>query len=116
MFSIQVAAMDKSELLKPLYELLDGAQALIGLAQAEEWAAMDAAASVYQQNVALLEDGRYLQAISDANLVEDAKAIILAIQALNDELDVHTSLQREKIASELRQMNQSGKALDAYGR
>lgn len=108
--------MDKSELLKPLYEVLERAQELIRLAQAEEWEAMDAAATKYQQHMLFLENNTYLQSINDAHLEEDAKAIILQIQGLNDELDVHTSLQRERVASELRQIHQSGKALDAYGR
>lgn len=108
--------MDNNELLKPLYELLERAQELISLGLAEEWEAMDVAAKKYQQHVTFLDDDAYLQAINEAHLVDDAKAIIFLIQGLNNELDIHTNFQREKIASELRQMNQSGKALDAYGR
>jgi hypothetical protein len=108
--------MDNNELLKPLYEILDRVKELVNLAQAEEWEAMDAAANKYQQHVTFLDDNVYLQALHDAYLVEEAKAIIVQIQGMNDDLDVHTSLQRERIASELRQMNQSDKALDAYSR
>lgn len=108
--------MDKNELLRPLHEVVARVQELIDLAHAEKWEELDAAAQKYQQHVLFLDDNTYLQAINDAYLVEDAKTIILQIQNMNDELDVYTNIQREKIASELRQINQSGKALDAYGR
>jgi conjugal transfer/entry exclusion protein len=86
------------------------------LGLAEDWDALDSAASQYQQHMSVLDDATYIQAINDAQLVEAAKAIILQIQSLNDELDMYTNLQRERVASELRQIHQSGKALDAYGR
>lgn len=108
--------MRNNELLKPLYEVLERAQELVRLAHAEEWDAMNTAASKYQQHVTFLDDDVYLHALNDANLVNEAKAIIVTIQAVNDDLDSYTLLQREKVASELRQLSQSGKALDAYGR
>ncbi|GGY72405.1 hypothetical protein GCM10011613_16720 [Cellvibrio zantedeschiae] len=108
--------MENHELLKPLYEVLERVRDLVKLAQAEEWEAMDVAANKYQQHVTFLDDNRYIQALQDAHLVDSAKSIIVQIQGLNDDLDTHTSLQREKIASELRQLNQSNKAMEAYGR
>jgi hypothetical protein len=108
--------MSNHDLLKPLYEVLERVQEMLRQAQAEEWEAMEAAASDYQQHVSFLNDNVYLQALQDEHLVEDAKAIILQIQTLNDNLDTYASAQRDKIASELRQMNQADKALDAYGR
>ena len=108
--------MDTQEVLKPLTDILERVQALVQLALAEDWVTMDAAAREYEQRVSLLEDAAYFKSISDANLVEEAKAIIAKIQTVNNDLDTHTSLQREKVASELRQITQSNKALDAYGR
>lgn len=108
--------MENNELLKPLYEILDRVKDLVQLAQAEDWAAMDIAAAKYQQHVTFLDDNVYIKALQDADLVDAAKSIIGQIQGLNDDLDIHTSLQREKIASELRQLNQADKAMDAYGR
>lgn len=108
--------MQNNELLKPLYEILDRVKDLVKLAQAEEWEAMDIAANKYQQHVTFLDDNIYIQALQDAHLVDEAKTIIVQIQGLNDDLDAHASMQREKIASELRQLNQSDKALEAYGR
>ncbi len=108
--------MNTHELLNPLADILARVQGLVQLAQAEDWVAMEAATNEYEQRVALLEDAAYFKSINDAHLVEEAKAIIAEIQAVNNDLDTHTALQREKIASELRQMTQSNKALDAYGR
>lgn len=108
--------MDNNELLKPLYEVLERAQELVRLAHAAEWDAMNVAAGKYQQHVTFLDDDVYLRALNDANLVDEAKAIIVKIQDVNNDLDSYTLLQREKVASELRQLSQSDKALDAYGR
>lgn len=109
-------AMNSNELLKPLYEVLERAQELVRLAHAEEWEAMNTAASKYQQHVTFLDDDVYLHALNDANLVDQAKAVIVKIQDVNNDLDSYTLLQREKVASELRQLSQSDKALEAYGR
>lgn len=107
--------MESNELLKPLYEILARVQELVRLAKAEEWEAMNTEASKYQQHVTFLDDNVYLQALNDAHLVDDAKAIISQIQMVNDDLDFHTCLQRERIASELRQMQLADKVMDAYG-
>lgn len=108
--------MSNHDLLRPLHELLERVQAMLHQAQAEEWEAMEAAAIEYQQQVSFLNDDSYLKAVQDEHLVDDAKALISQIQTLNDELDRYASAQRDKIASELRQINQSNKAMDAYGR
>jgi hypothetical protein len=108
--------MDNNEILKPLAEILARAQELVQLAQADDWVAMEVAVANYQQHMAIMDDAEYLTAIKNAHLIEEAKAIILQIQNLNSDLDTYTVLQREKVASELRQMSQSHKALDAYGR
>jgi hypothetical protein len=108
--------MESNELLTPLHDILTRVKKLAELAQAEDWVAMEIATVEYEQHVALLEDATYFESITKANVVEEAKAIIAEIQAVNSDLDGHTVLQREKIASELRQITQSNKALDAYGR
>jgi len=107
--------MTDNEILQPLNEIMNRAQELTELARAQDWEALDVAAVKYQQQVALLEDKTYLKTISDAGLNETAKNIIAKIQFLNDDLDSYTSLERERISSELRQMMQSNKALNAYG-
>jgi len=108
--------MNQNELLQPLYEALTLAQELVSLAQAEAWETMDPATTQYEQQLSLLGDEAYMQAIRDAHLEDEAKVVIVKIQAINDDLDSYTLLQREKTASELRQLSQSGKALEAYRR
>jgi len=108
--------MNTNELLQPLQEALALAQELVSLAQAEDWEAMDLATRYYQQKLSVLGDDAYMQSINAANLAEDAKALIVKIQSVNDDLDSYTLMQREKVASELRQLSLSGKALEAYGR
>jgi hypothetical protein len=108
--------MNSNELLQPLHEALTLAQELVSLAQAEEWEAMELAVTHYEQQLSLLGDSAYMQAINDAHLADEAKEVIVKIQTINDDLDSYTLLKREKTASELRQLSQSGKALEAYGR
>lgn len=108
--------METTELLQPLEAMLAQAQELIRLAGAEEWLAMDEQASKFQQQVVLLSDTTYIQALIDANMMESAKALIAQIQPLNEQLDLIANMERDKISSELRQMMKSEKALDAYSR
>jgi len=107
--------MEHIDILQPLNEILGEVEELVKFAQAEEWESMETAAAKYQQHVSFLDDDTYLKAINDANLVQEAKEIIAKIQLLNEGLDTHTHLQRERIASELRQLRQGDKAMDAYG-
>ena len=107
--------MERNELLTPLNEILGRVEELVKLAQAQQWEELDVAAANYQQHVTFLNDDVYLKAIQDASLVDEAKEIIAKIQLMNEDLDTYASLERDKIASELRQIMQSGKALNAYG-
>jgi len=106
--------MTNTELLQPLNEILARAQKLMHLAQIEEWQAMEDQAAQYQQHVAFLNDEVYLQAINAAHLTSEAKDIIAQIQAVNNSVDIYASLRRDKIASDLRQVLQAGKAKKAY--
>ena len=108
--------MESNELLKPLHDILNRVQQLVELARTEDWIAMEAATNEYEQHMTILEDATYFESITKANLIEEAKAIIAEIQVVNNDLDIHTVLQREKVASELRQITQANKALNAYGR
>ena len=110
-----VNIMERNELLTPLNEILGRVEELVKLAQAQQWEELDVAAANYQQHVTFLNDDVYLKAIQDASLVDEAKEIIAKIQLMNEDLDTYASLERDKIASELRQIMQSGKALNAYG-
>ena len=108
--------MSATTLLQPLYDILAQAEALSSLGDAQNWEALETELVSYQQKVSFLNDDRYLKAVQDEQLTEEAKEIIARIQVLNDKLDLHANDARDKIASELRQMIQSNKAIDAYGR
>ena len=103
-------------LLQPLYNILLQAEELVRLSQGEDWELFEAEIAKYQQQVTILNDQNYLKALEIEKLTNEAKEIIAKIQVLNDNLDTHANEMREKIASELRQMIQSNKAIDAYGR
>lgn len=108
--------MNNSELLQPLEALLLRAQALRDLASAEQWDELALAVLDYEQAAGILGDQSYLAELVQAPVADTATALIADILALNNDLDTYTSVQREKVASELRQLSQSDKALNAYGR
>jgi hypothetical protein len=108
--------MSTQDLLKPLHETLEKAQELTRLTQAEEWSALEEQFVNYERLAKYLSDEAYLKTLTDNNLEASAREIILQIQSLNENLDLRASDVRDKIASELRQMMQSDKALDAYRR
>jgi hypothetical protein len=108
--------MVEHELLKPLQGLLALVQQLSQLAEQAEWEALEVLALDYQQQAAFLHDENYLQRLKDATLMDDAGWLFEKIYAIHSDLDMFTQLQRDKVASELRQLNQSDKALNAYGR
>jgi hypothetical protein len=107
---------DQPSLLQPLQQLLSEADALMQLALEEDWEGLQPQAENFQQHMHLLEDQAYLARLRDAGLATQAQDVLLQIQLLNDQLDLMTSNARDKVSSELRQIIQSNKAMDAYGR
>lgn len=108
--------MNAENLLNPLVQLLGKAEALLVLAQAEDWMGLEAEMANYLEKVGLIEDQAYLQALKDAGSALYAQGLILQIQGTNKKIDDIAQDSQQKIASELRQIIQSGKAMDAYGR
>lgn len=108
--------MSNDILLQPLNQLFMQAQLLLQLAQAENWDDMQTQFSEYQQKMLLLADATYLQTLKNENLADEAQAIILKVQELNQQLDSFAEQAHANIASELRQFIQADKALDAYSR
>ena len=108
--------MNPETLLQPLQQLLTQVQLLLAFAHAENWDAIQIEMVDYQKRAVLLEDEIYLQSLKDANLVIEAQGLMLQIQGFNQQVDEHAEAFHEKVASELRQMNLSNKALDAYRR
>jgi len=103
-------------LLQPLQQLLAEADALMQLALGEDWEGLQTQAENFQQQMVLLGDKSYLGKLRDAGLAVQAQDLLLQIQLLNDQLDLMTTNARDKVSSELRQIIQSNKAMDAYGR
>lgn len=108
--------MNTENLLQPLQLLSLQVKNLLALAHAEDWQAVQTQITDYQQGVAILSDENYLQAVRNANLIEEAQALITQIYEFNRLLDENAVVNHDKIASELRHMMQSDKALNAYGR
>ena len=108
--------MSTENLLQPLEQLLVQAESLLSLTQEEDWVALAAQMADYLQKVALVEDQTYLQSLKDAGLALEAQGLILQIHGINQKVDEVAQDSHEKIASELRHMIQSGKAMDAYSR
>ncbi len=108
--------MSRENLLQPLNSLLTKAQELLILAQTENWDDVQIQFAEYQQQMSLLADANYLQALKDENLAAEAQALILLIQEFNQQLDSIAEQTHANISSELRQLIQADKALDAYRR
>jgi hypothetical protein len=108
--------MKPENILEPLHTLLTQAQALLVFAQAENWSEFQTAFEHYQQNIFLLSDAAYIQTIQNENLSAEAQDFILQIQTINQQLDTLAEKTHANIASELRQILQSDKALNAYRR
>ena len=107
--------MNTETVLQPLQLLREKAESLLSLADNEEWFNLEEQMNDYVQALTLLEDNAYLQSLIAAGLAMNAQSLILQIQELNEKLDGLATDSQRKIASELRQIIQSGKALGAYG-
>ena len=108
--------MNSENLLHPVAQLLAQAEMLLVLAEAEDWLALEGQMAGYQARVGLLEDQAYLQTLKDAGLALSAQGLILQIHGINKKVDDLAQYSQQKIASELRHITQSDKAMDAYGR
>ena len=108
--------MSREKLLQPLHNLLIKAQALLILSQAENADTLQIPFAEYQLQMSLFADPAYIQALRDANLADEAQALILQLQNFNQQIEERAANIYANIASELRQIIQADKALDAYRR
>jgi Flagellar protein FliT len=107
--------IDKN-LLEPLHQIIEQVNVLLVFAREENWDELQENLGAYQNQLTILEQDTYLDALRDSQLTGSAQDLILQIQDLNQQLDLLAVGRHEKIASELRLMAQSTKALDAYSR
>lgn len=108
--------MNNASLLDPLHKLLTQSQTLLQLGIDEDWVGLQEGVADYQQKMDILGDVDYLQSIKSANQADHALQLIAQIQMLHKELDAVALTGQGKIASELRQLMQADKAMDAYRR
>jgi flagellar protein FliT len=108
--------MDTNALLDPLNRALSQSQALLSLAQADDWESFETLVQQRQQGLLSLNDQEYLVSLAQSNLEAQAAELIHAIQSINKQLASLAETSRDNRASELRQTNRVSKAMDAYGR
>lgn len=106
--------MNTPSLLNPLERALNQSQALLSLAQADDWESFETLVQQRQQGLLLLTNTEYLTSLAEAELDTQAAGIIKDIQSINQQLAVLAQQNREEIASELRQSAQAEKAINAY--
>lgn len=108
--------MAVESLLDPLARALSQSQALLSLAQADDWESFETLVQQRQQGLLSINDTEYLESLAQADLEAKAADMITEIKAINKKLAELAVISRDKTASELRQSNVASKAIDAYGR
>ncbi len=103
-------------LLDPLVRALSQSQALLSLAQADDWESFETLVQQRQQGLLSINDTEYLESLAQADLEAKAADMIMEIKTINKQLAELAVISRDKSASELRQSNIANKAIDAYGR
>jgi flagellar protein FliT len=107
--------METNHLLDPFARALSQSQALLSLAQADDWEAFETLVLQRQQGLLSVNDQQYLESLAQADLESQAADVIQQIQAINKQLAELAETSRQKAASELHQSNRANKAIDAYG-
>ncbi len=108
--------MAVDSLLDPLVRALSQSQALLSLAQADDWESFETLVQQRQQGLLSINDTEYLESLAQADLEAKAAEMIVEIKAINKKLAELAVISRDRSASELRQSNIASKAIDAYGR
>ena len=108
--------MESTSPLAPFERVLNQSQALLALAQAEDWESFESLIQQRQQGLQEIQQAAFLKAVAEAHLESSAAAIIQAIQSINKELSTLADNRRDQLASDLRQATRAVKAIDAYRR
>jgi hypothetical protein len=108
--------MAVDSLLDPLVRALSQSQALLSLAQADDWESFETLVQQRQQGLLSINDTEYLESLAQADLEAKAAEMIVEIKEINKKLAELAVISRDRSASELRQSNIASKAIDAYGR
>lgn len=108
--------MESTSPLAPFERVLNQSQALLALAQAEDWESFESLIQQRQQGLLEIQQAAFLKAVAEAQLESPAALIIQAIQSINKQLATLADNRRDQLASDLRHATRAVKAIDAYRR
>lgn len=108
--------MESTSPLAPFERVLNQSQALLALAQAEDWESFESLIQQRQQGLLEIQQAAFLKAVAEAQLESSAALIIQTIQSINKQLATLADNRRDQLASDLRQATRAVKAIDAYRR
>ena len=103
-----------SSILAPLESFLAQTQSLLALAQADDWETFETQMAERQTKLPALGENQFLIAITQAGLVDEAKSLIQAIQATDQQIVDVAESSKAKISEQLRQSIKATKAVVAY--
>jgi hypothetical protein len=104
-----------TSLLAPINSLVEQSQHLLNLARTQDWQAFEVLLLQRQASMNVLLDENYLQAITKAGLDAEVKHMVMDIKTMNQQLTEMAGRRQDEVASEIRQINRTDKAMDAYG-
>lgn len=104
-----------TSLLAPVNSLVEQTQHLLNLARAQDWEAFEVLLQQRQAAMNVLMDANYLSSVTKAGLENEVRQMVKDIKTMNLQLTELASRRQDEIASEIRQINRAGKAIDAYG-
>jgi flagellar protein FliT len=102
--------------LAPFERALSQSQALLSLAQAEDWESFETLVQQRQQGLMEIQEAAFLSSIAVAQLESQAALIVQAIQSINKQLALLAEAHSAELAADLRQASKAVKAIDAYRR
>lgn len=103
-----------NDLLQPLHQFLEQSRLLLGMAQAGEWESFESLLATRQQGLAALSNNQILIAVAKAGRADEMRELLADIRTANDRIAEVAETSRADIGSQLRQLVQAEKAIDAY--
>jgi flagellar protein FliT len=107
--------MSTATVIDPLKRALTQSEALLALAKADDWESFELLVQNRQQGLLVLQTPEFLHDVAELNAADEVARLIQAIQAINRELEDLSLKHQDGVASEIRHMAKSSKAMSAYG-
>src|SRR5690554_5266158 len=101
-------------ILAPLVIFLTRTQALLQLAEAEDWETFETQMAARHDTLPTLSENQFLIAITQAGLVDEAKSLIQTIQQLDQQIAAAAEKSKAKISEQLSHSIKATKAVVAY--